>query len=397
MRTVSAYMVFGQGVALLMLFLLQREPLILAVALPLLAIGWILATVQGVWPLIANTVGAAILTGVAVAVFAYRYVWLDGLPAALLMLAAAALPIIFTVRLSRKLVRIWPGEQLVLSNPFLGGLRTFDGPRRLLVAPFSRLLARIPLGRQEFSLTVANINTRPRAGPMQPISQNIRIIELEIWLQLGPSAFRRLFSMPNKNALYAAAASAVGKPLPAAMLDLRFWPELLRELTHLFLPPALRDAVLRSHLDPYEISAQRDALAAQVLAALVEQFGPLDVQVHALHIPRVEFDETEAALRSREELLKMQSVAEGMRYVADAVSDALERVAEVARRNDLPVPVELLANLIDGMLLGQETSFTRIRATGAPHDQTLHRAVQPPPTAGPSAWPPAPPATKKAA
>jgi hypothetical protein len=388
MRTISGILVFWQGVTLLALFAMQGNPVILALAGPLLVIGGVLATVKGMGPLVGNTLGTAVLVGAAAATAANRFVWLDGLPAALLTLAAATLPVILAVRLSRKLVRVWPEEQLVLTNPFLGGLRTLTGPLRILVPPFSRLLARMPLGRHEFTFTITDVNTRPRAGPAHPVGQNLRAIEVEVWLHLGPNAFRRLFGMPNKTALYAAAAAAVGQKLPHAMLDLRFWAELLRELTHLFVPPTLREVVLHSKLDPYEVSEQRATIAAQVWAALREQFAPLDVHITALSLTHVEFDETEAALRSREELLKMQSTAQGMRYVAEALTEALDQIAETARRNDLPVPVDLLANLLDGVLLGQETSFTRIRATSGQRDERTPTLAAPRPVKDPAAaWP----------
>lgn len=375
MRTISSYTVAIQALGLALLFSQYASPDVVVLGLLLLVLGVYLATMSARWSLVVNTLIAALLWG-ATAGLAAAQLLLAGWQVLLLTLAAGTFPIGVATYLGTRMQRVWKGELVVLFNPLFGGLTRLAGPMYILPLPLTTLRARIPLGRLSAKFELEHVNTQPRAGPLVPLTQNLRRVKLEVKFHLLPSCYALLFAMPDKAELFTAAAEKVGKPVPVAMEGHYFWVTATRALLERLVDSALREEALNSRLGPHDLAVGREQLAAAVRQRLEPELAVLGVCLTGCLILDAEPDETAAALQSREAMLMAQSRSVELQLVGDALTELIERVVTLSRKLELPVPMAAIETLLQGVL-PNGAPVTRIRSEPGPHVESAAHPARP--------------------
>jgi hypothetical protein len=353
MRTLNGICVAITALALAVVCLLFPSPSNALIAAALLITLGVLAALTTEHLIAYALMAVAALTAYGAGTAAGARMWLDRGPAAMVGLLGAAAALALLWRVKSRLRRVYPHELLIMSSRFEPKTRVVAGPAHVLPLA-EKILAEMPRYRQERELSVRRVNTRQQPGPLGQLTQNIDRVEVELVYKLDEENLFRAFAIHNRDAIFAAAAQAVGKGYPAAMRDKQFWIEAWRQGLEDVAERAVRGAIHRSGLTALEVSELREQIGAAVLEDVRREAAEFGLTVLECNLLQVEPDEAEAALAGREALLQALARVEEIRLTGEA--QAVARAAQVRAMVDAvkaaggQVPQRIVELIVHGVL-----------------------------------------------
>jgi hypothetical protein len=323
----------------------EPSPPLVVLSLMLIVVATALVLVPGVIAqivLVTLTMSAAALASY---LFGVHGLWFGTFGASLLALLAMIFVTCAWLFAWSNTHLIYPDIVMLKINNLLGGLQIYPGPARLLHHPFATPLALLPRGRQEFQLTLHNVDTMPYDTPFGPADQKIKQLVVEIVYQLQLSRYERIFLLPNKNERFRVAAETLNVSLPRVMLNPEFWTLIWRDALSEAAERIVRDRIHCSALSPLAVDKARSQLARQMRAELVSEVDAFGLTIRELSLLQVEPDISAATLREREAHLQALNRAEELHVTSNALSTI---IGQLRAANNNRLSDELLETLILG-------------------------------------------------